>query len=66
MFHMKQKKDKGTARYGVKNRGSEMHHLNKTRRELEGVFHVKHSRGEKKDEMKWRIEKKVWFKTRKS
>lgn len=42
-----------------------MHHLNKTRRELEGVFHVKHSRGEK-NEMKWRIEKKVWFKTRKS
>lgn len=65
MFHVKQKKDKETARYGVKNRGSEMHHLNKTRRELEGVFHVKHSRGEK-NEMKWRIEKKVWFKTRKS
>lgn len=32
------KKDKETARYGVKNRGSEMHHLNKTRRELEGCF----------------------------
>lgn len=38
MFHVKQKKDKETARYGVKNRGSEMHHLNKTRRELEGCF----------------------------
>ena len=38
MFHVKQKKDKETARYGVKNRGSEMHHLNKTRRELKGCF----------------------------
>ena len=38
MFHVKQKKDKETALYGVKNRGSEMHYLNKTRRELKGCF----------------------------
>ena len=38
MFQKKKKKDKETARYGVKNRGSEMHHLNKTRRELKGCF----------------------------
>ena len=37
-FTWNKKKDKETARYGVKNRGSEMHHLNKTRRELKGCF----------------------------